>query len=48
MTLKYHTASKILIRLSQEIAPNLIMSSIGFLPPRLDGKGRMGSMMLHS
>lgn len=48
MTLKHCKVSMLLIRLSQEIALNLIASSIGFFPPCLDGKGRMGSMMAHS
>ena len=48
MTLKHPKVRALLIRLSQEIAPNLITLSIGFLPPCQDVKGRMGSMMAHS
>lgn len=47
MTLKHPKVSAHLIRLSQEIAPNLITLSIGFLPACQDGKGKMGSMTDH-
>lgn len=47
-TLKHPKVSVLLIRLSQEIAPNLITLSIGLLPPCQDGKGGMSRTIAHS